>query len=184
MSHSTSTSIMAGPHISRPAFLCVDVVLREYPQVEALDHVAGHIKELLDVSTVLSVVIAAQHQPIGSQSLTLLEHAAAREKKKLFTWSSELKRSYRQFQFETALNAAASRSFYAGVRWLRSKYFPKGKFHGAERAALYSGDLKMLRYLYDEFSNKMVRTRPWTVKTQWPTRRPMDALIWCNGSAR
>ncbi|ETL95245.1 hypothetical protein L917_06924 [Phytophthora nicotianae] len=140
----------------RPAFLCVDVVVREFPQVEGLDHVITQIKALLDVSKVLSVAVAAQNQPLDSQSLTLLEHAASREKKKLFYWSSELKRSYKQYQFETALNNAAARGFFVGVRWLRSKYYPKGKFRGAERAALYSGNLQMLRYLHDEFSNKMV----------------------------
>lgn len=155
---------MAGPSSSsssssstyRPSFLCVDVVLREFPRVEALDHVVQQLKALLDVSKVLSVAVAAQHQHLGSQSLTLLEHAALREKKKLSSWSSELKRGYKQFQFETALNNAAARGFFAGVRWLRSKYYPKGKFRGAERAAMYSGDLQMLRYLHDEFSNKMV----------------------------
>ncbi|KAG6613129.1 Myosin light chain kinase-related [Phytophthora cinnamomi] len=149
---------MAGASSSscRPSFLCVDVVLREFPRVEALGHVAQQLKSLLDVSAVLSVAVAAQHQPLGSQSLLLLEHAALRERKKLSSWSSELKRSYRQFQFETALNVAAARGFFAGVRWLRSKYYPKGRFHGAERAAMYSGDLRMLRYLHDEFSNKMV----------------------------
>ncbi|KAI9991422.1 hypothetical protein PInf_019103 [Phytophthora infestans] len=140
----------------RPMFLCVDVVVREYPQVEGLDHVAIQIKALLDVSRVLSVAVAAQNQPLNSQSLTLFEHAASREKKKLLHWSSELKRSYKQYQFETALNNAAARGFFTGVRWLRSKYYPKGKFHGAERAALYSGNLQMLHYLHDEFSNKMV----------------------------
>ncbi|KAE8977802.1 hypothetical protein PF011_g23501 [Phytophthora fragariae] len=147
----------SGPSSSfHPSFLCVDVVLREFPRVEALDHVAQQLKSLLDVSKVLSVAVAAQHQPLGSQSLTLLEHAALREKKKLSSWSSELKRSYKQFQFETALNNAAARGFFAGVKWLRSKYHPKGKFHGAERAAMYNGDLDMLRFLHDEFSNKMV----------------------------
>ncbi|KAL4172646.1 hypothetical protein KRP22_007810 [Phytophthora ramorum] len=148
---------MAGPLSSsaRPEFLCVDVVVREFPPVEALGHVVDQLKALLDVSKVLSVAIAAQNQPLDAQSLTLLEHAASREKKKLFHWSSELKRSYKQFQFETALNAAASRGFFAGVKWLRSKYLPKGKFHGTERAALYSGRLDMLQFLHDEFHNKM-----------------------------
>ncbi|GMG17349.1 unnamed protein product [Phytophthora fragariaefolia] len=142
--------------VGAPSFLCVDVVLREFPRVEALEHVAQQLKALLDVSHVLSVAVAAQHQPRGSQSLALLEHAALRERKKLASWSSELMRSYRQFQFETALNHAAARGFFAGVKWLGSKYYPKGKFHGAERAALYSGDLDMLRFLHNEFSNKMV----------------------------
>ncbi|KAG3004910.1 hypothetical protein JG687_00015751 [Phytophthora cactorum] len=147
---------MAGASSYCPAFLCVDVVVREYPQVEALDHVTSQLKVLLDVSKVLSVSVAAQNQPLDSQSLTLLEHAASREKKKLFHWSSELKRSYKQYQFKTALNNAAARGFFAGVRWLRSKYYPKGRFHGVERAAIYSGNLQMLHYLHDEFSNKMV----------------------------
>ncbi|TDH73963.1 hypothetical protein CCR75_002628 [Bremia lactucae] len=141
---------------ARLTFLCVDVVVREVPQVEALYHVIAILKAFLDVSKVLSVAIAAQNQPLNSQSLMLLEHAAVREKKKLFYWSSELKRHYRQYQFETALNHAAARGFYAGVTWLRTKYYPKGKFHGAERAALYSGNLKMLHYLHDNFGNKMV----------------------------
>ncbi|KAG7380301.1 hypothetical protein PHYPSEUDO_007551 [Phytophthora pseudosyringae] len=148
--------MVPGPSSARPAFLCVDVVVRAYPRVAALDHVIAALKALLDVSSVLSVTTAAQLQPLGSQSLARLEHAASRERKKLSRWSSELKRSYKQFQFETALNHAAARGFSAGVRWLRSSYYPKGKFHGAERAALYSGDLQMLRYLHDEFSNKMV----------------------------
>ncbi|CAH0481271.1 unnamed protein product [Peronospora belbahrii] len=141
-----------------PTFLSVDIILRVYPQVKALDHIIHHLKNLLDVSKVLSVVIAVQYQPLESAqpSLSLLEHAAFREKKKLFSWSSELKRSYKQYQFETALNYAAARGFFIGVRWLRSKYYPKGKFHGVERAALYSGNLQMLRYLHSEFSNKMV----------------------------
>eukprot|EP00644_Phytophthora_capsici_P016605 jgi/Phyca11/122136/e_gw1.47.80.1 len=146
---------MGGPS-PRPSFLCVDVVVREYPQVEALSHVVDEVKSLLDVSKVLSVAVAAQNQPLNSQSLTLLEHAERREKKKLLHWSSELKRSYKQFQFETALNNAAARGFFAGVKWLRAKYYPKGKFHGVERAAIYSGNLQMLQFLHNNFSNKMV----------------------------
>ncbi|KAI9916846.1 hypothetical protein PsorP6_018094 [Peronosclerospora sorghi] len=139
----------------RPTFVSVDVVVREKPQIEALDHVVRQVKSLLDVSNVLSVARAAEHQPLDAPSLSLLKHAAAREKRKLRHWSSELTRSYRQYQFETALNIAAGRGCYAGVRWLRSAYYPKGKFHGVERAAMYSGNLQMLRYLHDEFSNKM-----------------------------
>ncbi|KAG1705953.1 hypothetical protein DVH05_002515 [Phytophthora capsici] len=146
---------MEGPS-PRPSFLCVDVVVREYPQVEALSHVVDEVKSLLDVSKVLSVAVAAQNQPLDSQSLTLLEHAERREKKKLLHWSSELKRSYKQFQFQTALNNAAARGFFAGVKWLRAKYYPKGKFHGVERAAIYSGNLQMLQFLHNNFSNKMV----------------------------
>ncbi|CEG44777.1 Myosin light chain kinase-related [Plasmopara halstedii] len=140
----------------RPRYLCVDVVVREYSDIEALDHVIANLKSFLDVSKILSVAVAAQYQPIDSQSLTLLEHAAVREKKKLIHWSSDLKRNYRQYQFETALNTAAARGHFAGVRWLRSRYYPKGKFHGAERAALFSCNLQMLHFLHDNFSNKMV----------------------------
>uniref|UniRef100_A0AAV1TWU2 Ankyrin repeat-containing domain n=1 Tax=Peronospora matthiolae TaxID=2874970 RepID=A0AAV1TWU2_9STRA len=149
-------STYSPPSSFRPTFVCIDVVLRHYSHVQALNHVVVTLKALLDVSKVLSVAEAAQHQPRNSQSLQLLQHAAAREKKKVFYWSSELVRSYKQYQFETALNHAAARGFFAGVRWLRSSYYPKGQFHGAERAALYGGNLQMLQYLHDEFSNKMV----------------------------
>ncbi|RLN91440.1 hypothetical protein BBJ28_00026181, partial [Nothophytophthora sp. Chile5] len=138
-----------------PPFVCVDVVVREHPRVEALDHVVARIKSLLDVSSVLSVAIAAQLQPCDSQSLTRLQLAASREKRKLLGWSSELVRAYRQYQFATAMNAAAARGLFAAMRWLRSSYLPKGRFEGAERAALYSGRLDVLQFLHDEFPGKM-----------------------------
>ncbi|CAI5728197.1 unnamed protein product [Peronospora farinosa] len=62
------------------SFLCADVFLRAYPQIQALGHVISHLKAFPDVSKVLSVAIAAQNQPLTSQSLTLLEHAAVRER--------------------------------------------------------------------------------------------------------
>ena len=140
---------------SCPSFLSIDIVLRAHPQVHALDHILHHLTSFLDVSNILSIAIAVQHQPLGSPSLVLLEHAANREAGKVRHWSSELLRSYRQYQFETALNIAAARGFVAGVHWLRCRYYPKGKFHGVERAALYGGQLQMLHYLYRECRHKM-----------------------------
>lgn len=141
--------------VETPSFVVVELVLREFPAIDALDHVVLSVKSFLDVSLVLSVSIAAHNQPIGCESLSLLQLAAQRERRKLRGWSSDLVRSYRQFQFQSALNAASARGFFAGIRWLRGKYLPKGKFHGAERAALYGGRLDVLRFLHDEFPNKM-----------------------------
>ncbi|KAG7384443.1 hypothetical protein PHYBOEH_009437 [Phytophthora boehmeriae] len=134
----------------RPPSVSVDVVLRQFPNVEGLDHVATEIKSFLDVSPIVSVSTAAQFD-----SLSLLQLAVTRETRKLRSWSSELRRAYRQREFANALNVAAGRGFIAGLRWLRMDYLPKGKFQGVERAAMYSGRLDVLKFLHEEYPNKM-----------------------------
>lgn len=148
---------------SAPVFVCVDCVVRSRPGVEALDHAVHLIKSYLDVSRVSSVAVAAR-----SQSLEVLRLAAFREKRKLAGWSSDLVRAYRQFQFAAAMNVLAGLGSVEGMMWLRQAYYPKGRLQGAERAALWHGQLHVLEFLH----------------TEWPTKVEEDATDATDAIAR
>lgn len=134
-----------------PPLVAVDLVLaaRARP-VEALPHAVALVKAFLDASRLSSLAVAAAHCPPRGDSVSWLRRAARLEARRLQPWSSELQRAYKQHQFAAAANVLAARGDLDALRWLRTHYYAKGRFEGVERAALWHGQLDVLRALHAE----------------------------------
>lgn len=139
-----------------PPFVAVELALSRSSSgtLAGLSHVSALVRSFLDVSSLSSVSVAAAKFP-GERCVEWLALAAKREARKLASWSSELVRAYKQHQFATCANVLAANGDIEALRWLRVHYYVKGKFEGVERAALWHGQLHVLRFLEAECFNRV-----------------------------